>query len=262
MPKISYICNKKIIADSLKIERLKKYFSQVDYFSTADLFRFYSIGNWKLTKNTLNWRIYKLVKIGVLQRVGRGLYTLGKEIIFYPEITNPIKKLHERINNDFPFANFCIWHTSSLNKFMRHQPARFQLMLDVERDVSESVFYFIKELYPNVFLNPNEEIYTKYISGKKDCIIINNLVSEAPTQEIYSVKTATIEKILVDIFCDKIIYSTFQGNEMKNIFYNAFKDYTININTLLRYAQRRGKKSEIEQYIFENTNFKKVIKHD
>ena len=49
---------------------------------------------------------------------------------------------------------------------------------------------------------------------------------------------------------------------MKNIFYNAFKDYTININTLLRYAQRRGKKSEIEQYIFENTNFKKVIKHD
>ena len=91
---------------------------------------------------------------------------------------------------------------------------------------------------------------------------INNLVSEAPTQEIYGVKTATIEKILVDIFCDKIIYSTFQGNEMKNIFYNAFKDYTININTLLRYAQRRGKKSEIEQYIFENTNFKKAIKHD
>jgi predicted transcriptional regulator of viral defense system len=160
VPIISYICNKKIIADSLKIERLKKYFSQVDYFSTADLFRFYSIGNWELTKNTLNWRIYKLVKMGVLQRVGRGLYTLGKEIIFYPKITNPVKKLHERINNDFPFANFCIWHTSSLNKFMRHQPARFQFILDVEKDVSESVFYFVKELYPNVFLNPNEEIYT------------------------------------------------------------------------------------------------------
>ena len=200
--------------------------------------------------------------MGVLQRVGRGLYTLGEEIIFYPEITNSIKSLYKRINKDFPFANFCIWHTSSLNKFMRHQPARFQLMLDVERDASESVFYFIKEIYPNVFLNPNEEIYNKYISGKKDCIIISNLVSEAPTQEIYGVKTATIEKILVDIYCDKIIYSTFQGHEMKNIFYNAFNNYTININTLLRYAQRRGKKYEIEQYIIENTNFKKAIKND
>jgi len=200
--------------------------------------------------------------MGVLQRVGRGLYTLGEEIIFYPEITNSIKSLYKRINKDFPFANFCIWHTSSLNKFMRHQPARFQLMLDVERDASESVFYFIKEIYPNVFLNPNEEIYNKYISGKKDCIIISNLVSEAPTQEIYGVKTATIEKILVDIYCDKIIYSTFQGYEMKNIFYNAFNNYTININTLLRYAQRRGKKYEIEQYIIENTNFKKAIKND
>ena len=202
------------------------------------------------------------MKMGVLQRVGRGLYTLGNEIFFYPKISKPIKRLYKKINEDFPFADFCIWHTSSLNKFMRHQAARFQLMLDVERDVSESVFYFIKELYPNVFLNPNEEIYTKYISGKKDCIIISNLVSEAPTQEIYGVRTATIEKILVDIYCDKIIYSAFQGHEMKNIFYNAFNDYTININTLLRYAQRRGKKSEIEQYIIENTNFKRVIKHD
>lgn len=247
---------KSIIADSLKIEKLKNQFSNKNQFSSDDLFNFYS-EDWSITKSTLNWRIYKLIKMGVLQRVGKGTYSLGKEVIFYPEISRSVKKLFKSINNNFPFANSYIWHTSSLNRFMRHQPAKYQLMIDVEKDASESVFYFIKEKYKNVFLNPNEEIYYNYITGKKECIIITNLISEAPTHEIYDVNTVTIEKILVDIFCEPIIYSAFQGKEMDNIYFNAFKEYTINITTLLRYAQRRGKKNEIEQYIFNNTSLKK-----
>lgn len=75
------------------------------------------------------------------------------------------------------------------------------------------------------------------------------MVSESPTQDIYNVMTPTIEKILVDIYCDKVIYAAFQGKEMQNIYRNVFNKYTVNLSTLSRYALRRGKKEEIDAYL-------------
>ena len=55
--------------------------------------------------------------------------------------------------------------------------------------------------------------------------------------------------MLVDIFCDKIVFSAYQGNEMKTIFTEALNKYTINENKLLRYANRRGKKEQLQKYL-------------
>lgn len=138
---------------------------------------------------------------------------------------------------------------------MIHQPGRFNLMIEIEKDAAESVFYFLKESYRNVYLNPGEEVFYNYIVAKRESIIVNNLVSEAPTQAIYGVQTATLEKILVDIFCDDIIFSAYQGHEMNNIYTNALNSYTVSINKLLRYAQRRGRRKNIENYIKRTSNY-------
>lgn len=194
--------------------------------------------------------------MGVLHKIGNGLYKLGQETIYYPEITRNIKIVYTKISKQFPYASFCIWYTASLNEFMVHQPGKFLLMVEVEKDAAESVFYFVKEFHKDVFLNPNEEIYRNYIAGKQSVIIVKTLISEAPVQEIYDVKTPIIEKILVDLFCDKVVYSSFQGAELRNIFINVFNKYTVNITSLLRYADRRGKKKELESYINQFTNFR------
>lgn len=55
--------------------------------------------------------------------------------------------------------------------------------------------------------------------------------------------------MLVDIFCDKIVFLAYQGNEMKTIFTSAYNKYTINENKLLRYANRRGKKEQLQKYL-------------
>lgn len=68
-------------------------------------------------------------------------------------------------------------------------------------------------------------------------------------QNINGVKTATIEKILVDIFCDEVIFSAQQGAEKRTIFEGAFAKYTINQNKMLRYADRRRKKDELNQFV-------------
>ena len=55
--------------------------------------------------------------------------------------------------------------------------------------------------------------------------------------------------MLVDLFSDTVIFDLFQGNERSIIYTEAFEKYTINNNKLLRYASRRGKKEEIQEYI-------------
>ncbi len=65
----------------------------------------------------------------------------------------------------------------------------------------------------------------------------------APLQRINEISTASLEKILVDLFSDKEFIS-FQGNEIYKIFQNAFKTYTINESTMLRYTDRKKKKKK------------------
>ncbi len=111
------------------------------------------------------------------------------------------------------------------------------------------MFYFLTEKGYKVFIDPSKDIIDKYASCNNNYLIVKTLISEAPTQKVNNINTVTLEKLLVDIFCDKTIFLAYQGNEMKRIFSSAFKKYIVNKSKLLRYANRRGKKDEIENYI-------------
>ncbi len=202
--------------------------------------------------SNLYWRIYKLTHSGILKRVGRGLYTIGKEFIYFPNITHSQKVLYNKIKKQFPLINICIWNTKCLNEFMIHQPGRFYQIIEVDKDATESVFYFLREKHTNIFLSPSIDILNRYIADKKEVTIITHLVSEAPIQKINKITTITIEKLLVDIFSDEVLFSAQQGQEMVNIFQTAYEKYTINESKLLRYANRRKKKDAILNFIDNN----------
>ncbi len=236
------------MSEILEIDRFRSYFSKAATFTIDDIVTFYSPDK-PIIRETIKWRIYRLSKMGIIHNVGRGVYSLGQETIFIPQITKQRANVYKTIAQNYPYAEMCVWHTSSLNEFMLHQPGKFSLIVEVEKTAAESVFYFIKERYKDVFINPKEDIVRNYIAGKKETIIVKTLISDAPTQNIYNVKTPTIEKILVDVFCDTAIFSAFQGHEKNIIFSNAFNKYTVNLSTLYRYAERRGKRIEIENYI-------------
>lgn len=235
--------------DILKIPELKQRFGNLNYFTVLDIRTFYSSCGFAISDEAFRSRIYRLRKMGVLQQIGRGVYRIGEQVIFIPTITPTTKRIFTAIHKQFPYVNKSIWHTSTLNEFMLHQPFKFNLIIEVEKDAVESVFHYVKEKFNNVYLNPNAEIYQNYISGKTDSVIVKSMITESPVQKIYNVTTPTIEKILVDIYSDKIIYSAFQGNEMNNIFKRAVNKYTVNSSTLLRYALRRGKREEIVAYM-------------
>ncbi len=192
--------------------------------------------------------------MGVLQRIGRGKFRLGESRKYIPEISSITKSIFKKLKAEFPYANFCVWNTSVINEFMQHQPNRFFILVETDKETTNSAFYFLRGIKKSVFIEPNAEIIERYIVNEKEAFVIKPLISEAPTQNVKEVETATIEKILVDIFCDDVIFSAQQGAEKRTIFKEAFTKYTINQSKMLRYAGRRRKKEELNQFVKTITN--------
>jgi len=61
------------------------------------------------------------------------------------------------------------------------------------------------------------------------------------------------EKILVDLFADKILASTIDRSELPNIYNGMFKNYAIDESSLFRYAGRRNVKDKIQNFISTET---------
>jgi hypothetical protein len=207
----------------------------------------------------VNWRIYSLIQSGLLSRIGRGKYSLGTGKIFHPTISEKMRTMHKKIKGQFPYLEICIWNTSALNEFMTHQPGRFYTLVEVDKESMESVFYFLKEKFKNVFLNPSSEVINLYTTETHEIIIIRNLVSEAPIQIVQDVPTTTIEKLLVDIFSDEILFAAQQGSERKQIFEEAFGKYTVNESKMLRYANRKRKKEYLVNFLNSISKYRQQL---
>lgn len=235
---------------------MRDHFRNQQKFSTSELTGFYLSKEPEVKKATINWRIYKLVQKGVLTRIGRGKFTIGAGITYYPALTNKQVSLFKKLKAEFPFISICIWSTSVINEFMLHQPGKFYQLVEVEKDGMESLFYYLKDKNISVYIDPSPELIIRYLIDDKEPWIVKPLVSEAPTQDLNGISTITIEKMLVDIFCDPIIFSAQQGSEMDQIFKEAFEKYTINENKMLRYASRRRKKPELDSYLNEISKYR------
>lgn len=241
--------------DKLHISDLQQSFNQNAVITLNDLDSFYKKYESNLNRNTLKWRIFHLIKNGVLVRIGRGKYLIGKTIPYKPDLSKRIKSLYKVLKKKFPFAIFCIWDTIWLNEFMIHQPAKYNIIIEAERDTAHSMFNFLVSNQSNVYYNPDNTVIDNYILGKKDNIVIIDLISEAPMQEIEGITIPTLEKILIDLVSEKELYISYQGNELTNICSEVIFKYSINYDKLLRYSRRRNKEIEIRYLLDQVSNF-------
>jgi hypothetical protein len=218
--------------------------------------KFYRALEPEVKKSAVNWRIYTLMQEGILNRVGRGRFSLGKGNAYTPELSNKLNSVYKKIKSDFPFLTVCLWSTSVFNEFMLHQPGRYYQLIEVEKDALESVFFYLKDRNYSVFMEPSEELIRRYMIDEKESWIVKTLVTEAPTQIVNGITTVTIEKLLVDIFCDPVIFNAQQGSEMNQIFFEAFEKYSISESKMLRYASRRRKKKELDNYLNRTSKYR------
>jgi len=240
--------------NKLHIEEFKDFFKNKDVVDTRDISHFYGQLENNIKSTTLNWRIFKLVQLGILQRIGRGRFTFGDADIYIPELASATKSIYKKLKLSFPYLNFCVWNTALLNEFMQHQPNNFFIIVETEKEAINSVFYFLKESKKAVFIEPTNDILEKYVLTEQEVIIVKHLVSEAPTQNVNGIETISIEKMLVDIYCDKVIFIAQQGRELRNIYSAIFDKFIVNQSKMLRYAARRTKSEEISKFVKTITN--------
>jgi hypothetical protein len=234
------------------IPTIQNTFKNVDIFESKELYTLLNKES-EMKESTFHWKLYEFTQKGILEKVGRGKYKLGERKLFKPILYEETIEIYQKISVLFPqniesSIRFCCWHTSILNELMNHQPARFFTLIETEKEVTDSVFHLLREQYTDVFINPTPKEINDYIIGKQGVVVIKNLKTEAPTQVIEHIPTITIEKILVDIYCDESLFITYQEPERETIFRNAFENYVINESKLFRYARRRCSLRKFEEF--------------
>lgn len=196
---------------------------------------------------TITWRIHDLKEKGIIQNIGRGIYTWNTKTQYVPDISERSKILYKNIHDRLPYANICITETKWFNEFMRHQVFNSYLIVETEKEVTGVLFNNLKEIGEDAFLNPDAQIYSTYISTVENPVIVKPLITESPLQLVEQIYVPTLEKMLVDLISDKETYSA-QETEADGIFRTATEKYNMNSSRLMRYARRRNKKNDLHTY--------------
>ena len=245
------------------LEQLIEKFKEERLIKRESLLAFYRQFDPDLNDSTFRWRIHQLKAKKIITPITQDLFTLSSKPEFKPVSGEFERKISSKVEKQFPGLKYCIWSTKSVNEFMLHLPGTFITILQVEKDALEPVFEFLKSNNKGtVYFQPNEKEIDRYIFEAELPIILQSLISKAPTQKVGKIVTITIEKMIVDLFCEKYLFVAYQGSELIHINNNAYERYAVNFTTLLHYARRRGKEVDLKHFLKEKTDIPKVIFND
>jgi hypothetical protein len=240
------------MAENINDSSILEFFKDAEEFTKDELKTFINLSGRSLSDNALRKRIYRLRRKDLIRVVKRGVYAINDKYAFVPTSDRFIKRINKLFHQQYNDINYCIWNTQWLHSFMNHQLVNSFYVLEVEKEFIDSVFYHFKDNGIKVFNNPSEQMMEEHVLGEQNVLIIKPFISRSPVAMVDKIPFARLEKILVDIYCDPHQFFIFMGQEMINIYENAFKHYNINIGSLHNYAMRRGKKKQIEEFIQNN----------
>ena len=234
--------------------RLIEEFNNRAAFSREELFDFFRYFDPDLKEGTLGWRIYDLKNKNIIKPIQRGYYTISYKPKYIPEISGELLKLSKVISERFKEIKYCLWDTDWINEFSQHQSGKRLIIIEIEKDFVESLYYELKDSFRfDFYLNPDEKAIDFYISESQSPVIIKKLITRSPiskrTEKRIKFYTPILEKILVDIFTENKLFYFYQGAELMHVYKNALKNYTLNYTKLFSYAKRREKEQDIKQFM-------------
>ena len=237
--------------------RLIEEFKDRDSFSREDLFDFYRYFEPNLKEGTFGWRIYDLKNKNIIKSVQRGYYTISYKPTYKPEISEELLKLAKVISERFEDVKHCIWDTDWMNEFSQHQSGKKLIIIEIEKDFVESLYYELKDNFRfDFYLNPDEKAIHFYISESQRPVVIKKLITRSPiskrTEKRIAFYTPQLEKTLVDLFTENKLFYFYQGAELMHVYENGLKNYTLNYTKLFSYAKRRDREQDIKQFMINN----------
>lgn len=234
--------------------KLIEEFKKKPVFSRAELMSFYRDFEPNLKEGTLAWRIHDLKKRNIISAVGSSTYIISSKPEFNPAVSKDLFSIVKFLSVRFKNVMLCAWDTSWINEFSQHQSSLRMLMIEVENEYTQSLFYELRDRFDyDVFLSPDEKVIELYISESSLPVIVKKLLTRSPvnnrSEKQIQFNIPTLEKILVDLFAEKKLFYLYQGSELIHIFENALQSYSVNFTSLLSYAKRRDKETEMKEFM-------------
>lgn len=227
-------------------------FSNKPTFSRNELKDYIKTQNPMMKDSTFGWILYDLCQQHVIQRVAHDtfrIYDKDDSLKDYKaDLSDDAIYILEFLKKQFPLLTFIIWETRAYNEFANHQMARNFIFVEVEKPLGESVFNALHEQnkYTTLYKPTVKEI--ALYSGDVTVSVLS-LTSEAPVDG----HNAKLEKLLVDLFANKLLDRIISRSDYPEIYEEAFSKYSINYNLMIRYAKRRNRDAEIKAFIKEKT---------
>jgi len=222
-------------------------------FSVRELVDFVS-DKYDYSSSYIVKQLQDLVAKGTMRRTCRGMYELNIAIkprfSAYPD--NDIKSLYNHLKEQFPFVNFCIWNVRDLLPLMHDVPNVRMTIVYCDKVAVTAVSEAIVSITDRLVLPSPDEYVLENLAYGREVIVVNPLISRSPIVTLDGVPCPRLEKILVDILCDKEL-AYVRGMESLYIYATALENYRLNIKTLKRYASRRNRDADVEELLQPET---------
>ncbi len=186
--------------------------------------------------------LYYIKKEKHLFGAGRGWYSTIKTPFRLEK--KPVKGTINEIKEHFQILSFSCWSIQQIRSYFHHLPNKFITFVYTDVDSIGPVYDFLRDIYPNTYLNPGQNEVRKNFVIQENTMILRPEISEEPREGHF----ARIEKILVDLYIEKDRLNLIDGWEYNQIFENITQQFRIDISKLSRYAYRR----KVRNSIFEN----------
>ena len=202
----------------------------------------------KINDAAIYKRINKLLESGELIRVGKGLYRFYKKSKYdysfeHDETIKIIEHLQSIYSTDIEYI---IYESIILNEFLNHLLAHSVTIVEAPKFYAEHIFWKLQEGgFNGVMLNPTDDQRYRY----NPSIIVKSMVTKAPIN--LKEHKITIEKLVVDIVCDKLLNQFYEGAEKPFMLDEIFKKYTLKYDSIKNYAKRRNVFDELMKYVPE-----------
>jgi hypothetical protein len=186
--------------------------------------------------------------------VGKGIYTVEQKQPFEPEADDMMNEIGSFLDHSHNHHDYNIWTTAWLNELIELQATSFLYVLEVNKASMEQVFFALRDSgdFSNVFINPDGMVIENYISELPQAIIVTPMISRAPITKVGGIVFPTLEKILVDLFCDPKLYFAYQGRQLVKLFEASLSKYVINYSRLFNYAKRRHREDTLKDFLHEH----------
>ncbi|MBB4804796.1 hypothetical protein HNP38_000068 [Chryseobacterium defluvii] len=224
---------------NLNISDFKDNFIKYPEFSLSDILKFYQLQTPAIKKSTVQWRVTRLLELGVIQRIGRGKYTIGNYRKFIPYPTSQIKKAHHHLISKFPDSKYCVWSTEWLKTYLTKLDVQIIFVEGIGNEPINFYFHLWEQRYCSVYYRLLDKVSKMFY---KNSIVVRKMISGSPLTESEGIFYAHLEKIIVDLYCDWNLIYPHEKPTFQQLLKKLHKDFSINESKLLRYADRRKKK--------------------